>query len=541
MITNDFNILDFTNNYDEIYQKHHKIKYTDLWVFDVRTFPYFEIDLSNYGITDLGLINIYLVNKDDETIKYNFKELITSGTLLLINKRLIFKSGAGDVLNESLSGCYYLEINVSNKETLYSNYMHFKELGFSYVPSTFIGFNSYYLGGIATNITIKCSQDTELTLTVDDEITISEIVGVSGYTFEITPLLGRKNTRIAGRCDLITYISIEDEESRSHHESVTSIETIKDAYNLETFEYVNNVVGQAISQLELSELNEFEYLTKLKRLKLRHLGISNLTNLSYDTLEELVLISCQSIDLINRCNIRDYANLTILNINRCYIDSSKFRNLIDAPNMTYVDLTDNALYKLNFIGSKNTGANPTQNITYYSQQNNSIYGDAGIDAYPQDYVNLFANNGIEYYDLSRNSLSEYAIERIFYFISLGRSAREVSYELPVPNLTINVSGRDSRGRQNAILTHRIIFPEIIDGGTGYSVNDILQCSVGDAEFIVTSVDDVTGAITEVDINNAGAGYKDFYAQNSDGNADIRGYSAYYLITQDPKVTIIMNE
>ena len=61
MITNDFNILEFTNNYDDIYQKHHKIKYSDLWVFDVRTFPYFEIDISEFGITDLGLINIYLI------------------------------------------------------------------------------------------------------------------------------------------------------------------------------------------------------------------------------------------------------------------------------------------------------------------------------------------------------------------------------------------------------------------------------------------------------------------------------------------------
>ena len=52
--------------------------------------------------------------------------------------------------------------------------------------------------------------------------------------------------------------------------------------------------------------------------------------------------------------------------------------------MTYVDLTDNGLFQLNFIGSKSTGTNPTQNITYYSQQNNNIYGDASIDFYLQD-------------------------------------------------------------------------------------------------------------------------------------------------------------
>lgn len=503
---NTLNLIQLYDKIDDILQNYYYTNYISS-IYPNNTFTSFYLDVRKCNVNSLSSLDIVLVGCDGGQI--DFKTIANVDELLLQNNYLIYKNLYEFI--SQINGIYYFKISSSTK-ILYSNLIHFGA--------------TWTLPIVSENMTIKMTGQT-----ITFQLRALEAINLNVYWGD-----GSDSTMVV------------DTSSGT----ATKTYSASGTYTITISGYVNRIKTINIDSTPITDILNFEKCVNLTRLQainsdLQNVPFSQVKTLTYVDVSRTEIRSIKGVELspITHLNIsstsyyltQDLANNAIIS------KLGLLENLICENNpISYIDGGDigQANYVDNIKQIKLKGSN-FQYISTIGQDQQGIQFD-DLQIYDMSYNWLVGNitntqllkptegfiKKCISYDFSYNNISKIFFDDFLRLIALYRCTDSFF-------VYIDLSGYSKlNSLNNESPTIGVEFLTLVNGGTGFAVNDTITPTNGGGAGAIFTVKAVnSGVITELELTNKGVGYDEaittFTTSGSGTSYTITAESAVYRI------------
>jgi len=492
------NFLLFTDNLTEVFEQQRDCLL--LSASNKLTGWYLEIpNFTSFNIED---IDITLKGKTD----IDFKTIIQSNQLFSSNGIIYFKGSLN--FTTTLSGIYYLEIT-DGISIIYSNAIFFSSqnsvsLGSDYVSLYIHGNTSFSMnlkgsGNVIVDFGNGVIEDYDIT-----DTTITQTYSSGDFILKMSGV----NLITDFTCNNVNVYRMLNESNFLILENVDIAQTQISSFRFQDFTTLLNVdientligdINSSNPSIALSGISRSDVLT-LNQSNVSLVDTGDIATLR-NSLEELYLNNCNLTSIVAyREDSIPYSKLEIVEL------SYNLFNSVPRVGLNQANVLSSPIAQ--WILSNNDIRYTAQNVTY---------------------LNPFIKGVTEKIDLKNNAISVSGIDLILETIC--------EFNPNLDGLYLDLSGASPiSGIPMGIPTDGIRFYNIVDGGSGYQLNDILTVTSGsgqDAVFYVSEIG-VGGVITKVTATNAGSGY--YQMENFTGGSGTLGNIEFY----SSRVLLVMN-